>query len=636
MASYQPLVPATLAFNEAGIPYSPDYRDVYHSEDGGLAQSRQVFLAGNGLPRRWADRDSFVILETGFGLGLNFLAAWQAWRADPRRPRRLHFVSIEKHPFSAEDLARVQAMWPELADISLEVRRSWPTLTPGAHRLSFDGGQVVLTLFFGDAANLVKKLRLRADAVFLDGFAPARNPDLWNTHLLKALSRHCAPGASLATWSVARGVCEALEACGWQLEKRPGFGHKREMLVARLRGESAPLQPAGRRAAVIGAGLAGAAAAERLAARGFEVVVLERHAEPAAEASGNPVGLLHPMMARDDNIAARFSRAGYLHALRLLDQLGAVDNGLRWRSCGVLQLARDVEQENAQREVCEGLAFPSDYVRFLDRATAQALSSQNLAAGGWFYPQAGWVSPPTFCRALLARHPGRVQTRCGVAISYIRVSGDIWQLYDQEGNCVLSADLVVLANAHAANRLLADAPLPLSRLRGQLTYLPGGTLPGLHHVLCGNGYVAPEVSGAHCLGATYDFNDEDPAPRLDGHLANLAHLSALLPGTSHPDPGTLAGRVAFRTMTTDRMPIVGPLPGQPLFLRREAGLREVNRIPGLHALLGLGSRGLVWAPLAAELLVARLTGEPLPVEGDLADAVDPARFALRARRREPA
>ena len=190
------LTAARLAFAEDGTPFSPEFGDLYHSAAGGVAQAQHVFLRGNGLPERWADAPRFSILETGFGFGLSFLATWHAWQEDPRRCARLHFVSVEKHPFSAQDLAVLHAPHAGLAPLSAELRDAWPMLVPGLHRLEFAGGRVVLTLAFGDAAALLPQLRLAADAVFLDGFAPAKTPDMWSPELLKAVARLCAPGAT--------------------------------------------------------------------------------------------------------------------------------------------------------------------------------------------------------------------------------------------------------------------------------------------------------------------------------------------------------------------------------------------------------------------------------------------------------
>ncbi|MGA9394050.1 MAG: tRNA (5-methylaminomethyl-2-thiouridine)(34)-methyltransferase MnmD, partial [Azonexus sp.] len=195
-----PLQPARLAFKPDGTPYSAAYDDIYHTAHGGPAQARHVFLGGNDLPARWQGRDRFVILETGFGLGLNFLATWQAWRDDPQCCRRLHFVSLEKHPFSSADLAIAHRAWPEFADLAATLQQLWPPLTPGTHRLRFDDDRVILTLIFGDATTRMREVDASVDAFYLDGFAPVNNPELWSLSLCKALARLAAPGATLATW----------------------------------------------------------------------------------------------------------------------------------------------------------------------------------------------------------------------------------------------------------------------------------------------------------------------------------------------------------------------------------------------------------------------------------------------------
>jgi tRNA 5-methylaminomethyl-2-thiouridine biosynthesis bifunctional protein len=234
-----PLVPAEPAATSDGTPFSTIYNDVYHTVHGGLAQARHVFLGGNDLPARWSGVNHFVICETGFGLGLNFLATWQAWR-ESRTTCRLHFVSVEKHPFHRKDLAELLAPYPELAPLVRDLLRHWPPLTPGLHRLHFDDGKLVLTLAFGDAQTLLPQLVAEVDALYLDGFAPSNNPDLWSPELLATLTRLCGSQATLATWSVSGKVRRALEQAGWQLKRRPGFAGKREMLVGCLENAVSP------------------------------------------------------------------------------------------------------------------------------------------------------------------------------------------------------------------------------------------------------------------------------------------------------------------------------------------------------------------------------------------------------------
>jgi tRNA 5-methylaminomethyl-2-thiouridine biosynthesis bifunctional protein len=612
----QPLVPAPLEFADDGTPRSAAYGDVYHSSDGALAQAQHVFLAGNGLPGRWAGRERFVVLETGFGLGLNFLATWRAWRDSPDRCQRLHFVSVEKHPFVQYDLtlAYQRLLPPDMADMAQKLVERWPLPVRGLHRIEFDGGGVVLTLGLGEADALLPQLTLRANAIYLDGFSPAKNPELWSPYICKQLSRLAAADVTLATWSVASSVRDALTGACFVTEKQAGFGPKRHMLTGRLHsGAQAaarrhrPEPTAPKRVAVIGAGLAGCAVAERLAARGVEVVLIERHAAPAQEASGNAAGVLRPMIARDDSVIARFSRAAFLHASAHLRRLAGEGRPLKWGPTGVMQIAHDAEHEGLQREVCEAGVLPQTLVRYLPDREMTRRIGYPVAAGGWWFPRGAWVNPASLCEANLERAgPAISRLMSATALSLTR-DGARWSVATVAGT-LIDADAVVLANAADACALLPHA-LPLARIRGQVTRLPRNLLPDLHVTVCREGYICPTSDGDFNLGASFDVGDTDTAIREDSHAGNLVRLERLLPqACTPPRPAALIGRTSFRTATPDRLPLIGEL-------------------DGLHLLTGLGARGLVWNALAAELLASSLCGDPLPLERDLTLALGPTRFS---------
>jgi tRNA 5-methylaminomethyl-2-thiouridine biosynthesis bifunctional protein len=587
----QPLVPARLAFQE-GIPYSEAFGDVYHSAAGGLAQSRHVFLAGNGLPGRWAGRERFVILETGFGLGLNFLATWQAWRADPSRCRRLHFVSIEASPFSLSDLRALHESYPELSDEAAALHSQWPVLVPGMHRLEFDSGNVVLTLCFAGIERL-RSLRLAADAIYLDGFAPAKNPEMWSPQSLRAVSRLAAAGATAATWSVAAGVRAALEETGFEVEKRPGFGFKREMISARYtRKIKEEIKTQERKATVVGAGLAGAALCERLCARGWEVTLIERHGAPAEEASGNHAGTFHPIVTPDDSVFARLTRAGFLFSLSVWQRLA----GMRWDRCGVLQLSRNEKESLSQRASIAALGLPPEYAQLVSREEASAHAGVDVAAGGLWFPGAGWIKPQSLVESLL--------DLCGNRLK---------RSFNNELKQANEKELTILATADDSLHRVPHARL--RRVRGQLTYLPEESLEAPHVVALRGGMVLPPVDGLCVVGASFDVEDDEPAPRASSDEGNLERLGRILPGFSRMDVPGSKSRVAFRTVASDRLPLAGKI-GEDVY-----------------GLLALGSRGLIWSSLGAELIAAALEGEPLPLEGDLVDALAPSRFAKRAERR---
>jgi tRNA 5-methylaminomethyl-2-thiouridine biosynthesis bifunctional protein len=601
-----PLVPARLAFDARGVPYSETYGDVYHSVDGGLAQARHVFLVGNGLPGRWRGRTSFTIVETGFGLGLNFLATCAALLEDARAPARLHYVSVEKHPFSKRDLAQALARQAEGSPVARELLAQWPLALPGFHRLHLARGRIALTLLFGEADTLLPLLEARADGFYLDGFAPEKNPPMWSGAIAHQLARLAAPGATLSTWTVAGAVRRVFSEAGFALHKCPGFGRKREMLAGSYPGNApAPVAP-DRRVAVVGAGLAGTACAERLASRGWDVTLIERRSAPAPEASGNPVGLVRPALHREDTAIARLARGALGYALRHL-AAHAEGRALPWRPSGVLQLARDAKQMERFEEIARAGAFPPEYARCVDAAEAARIAGRATRGPGWSMPSAAWASPAALCAAQSER--AGIHRVFSTEVLGLTRKGELWRIEGARG-ALAEAPHVVLANAMQANALLPGASLPLTTVRGQVSFAPPGRK--LEVPVSGDGFVAPMEGGGCAFGATFQIGDAETEPRAADHAANLARAESLLPGFGAGlDSARLAGRVAFRATTPDRLPAYGRLP----------------RYSGLYAALGLGASGLLWAPLGAELLASQLEGEPWPLERDLAAAIDPARFA---------
>ena len=633
-----PLQPARLEFTPDGTPFSAAYGDVYHAAHGGPEQARHVFLGGNELPARWRQRERFVILETGFGLGLNFLATWQAWRDDPQRSRRLHFVSFEKHPFTAADLAVAQRNWPEFAALAGELQAHWPLPTPGIHRLRFADGNLILTLVLGDAATQLRAVNASVDAFFLDGFSPARNPELWSPYLCKALARLAAPGATLATWSVAGAVRAALADAEFDLEKRPGFASKRHMLVGRFRSRRPDRHPVpdDRRAIVIGAGIAGSTTAHALAGAGWQVSVLEQGSEPGCGASSNLAGMLRPLPSADDNRLSRLTRAGFLATRALLAGLPEV----RWSPCGVLHLAREAVHEAQQRRAVAQLGWPPELLQFVERDEAGRRLGQPVNIGGWWFPNGGWVQPSSLCKAALAAFPERIATRCSVAVNcleQVKIGAKTgWRALDANGTVLAEAPVLVMASGAAAPRFAQLAWLPQVAARGQVSHLPAARLAPLEVVLFQSGYAIPDIDGTRLIGASLSYDDDDPEERVADHADNLARIRLALPGfAADIDPAKLHGRVGFRPMSPDRLPIVGHVPEA----RPSSGntrLHNLPRQPGLWCVQGFGARGIVWSALMADLLVSQLEGAPLPLENDLVNALDPARFLLRDARRPEA
>jgi tRNA 5-methylaminomethyl-2-thiouridine biosynthesis bifunctional protein len=652
----KPVLPhAQLDWDDHGRPRSRVFDDVYFSDQSGLEETRYVFLEQNRLAERFAALSAsgrLVIGETGFGTGLNFLCAWQLFEQHAVAGARLHFVSVEKYPLSPADLQRALALWPELKPLADQLLKHYVAIHQGFQRITLANGRVTLTLLIGDALEQLPQLDAQIDAWFLDGFAPAKNPDMWTAELFVELARLAAPGSTISTFTSTGWVRRLLNAAGFKMKRTPGIGHKWEILRGEFLGwppEVAPpvpekpwfARPAAvngeRRALVIGAGLAGCATASSLAARGWQVSLLERHARVAQEASGNPQGVLYLKLSAHGTALSQLIVSGFGYTRRLLESL---QRGTDWDDCGVLQLAFNAKE--AERHAQLAAAFPEDLLQWLEQPEAQNRAGVGLAHGGLYYPEGGWVHPPALCQAQAAQ--ANIELLSHQEALELRKIDDQWQAFDGE-RLLASAAVVVLAGAAEIKRFAQSAELPLKRIRGQITCLAETPQSqALTTVVCAEGYVAPARLGEHTLGASFDFNNDDLNPTTAEHVGNLAMLEEISTDLvtrlhiSEQLVEDLQGRAAFRCTSPDYLPIVGPLADREAFLEAYAALsKDARLVPdiacpwldGLYVNSGHGSRGLITAPLSGELLAAWLDNEPLPLPRSVAEACHPNRFALR-------
>lgn len=608
-----------------GVPSSALYGDVYHSESGALAQARHVFLAGNGLPARWQRQPRFTILETGFGLGLNFLATWQAWRDDAARCARLDVVSIESHPVTAADILQAVARDPalaELAPLAAQLAARYRVALPGLHRIEFEHAshRIVLTLAVGDAPALLRDLHLAADAVFLDGFSPALNPDMWSPALMKSVARLMRPAGTAATWSVAAVVRHGLAQAGFQVEKVAGLPPKRDALravyaPAWARPASWPdttprALPHARQAVVIGAGLAGASAAHALARRGWRITMLDAAAGPAGGASGLPVGLMTPHVSPDDAPISRLTRSGSALMQALVERLALPARHAR--RLGVLQMADGSRKGEAPLAWAD-----SGFALHEARTTAHGRPAR-------YFPDSLAIEPAALVRALLAACDG-IESRFGQTVAALARTGSHWQVLDADGRLLAQAPVVVVAAALPSLRL-AGRPDALRAVRGRVTLgrqalTEADGAPPM--ALGGDGHFVPALAGDSpwhwLMGASYERGPDTPEQAAAAHAANFDKLARLAPALAPrlaaqfqgPDVREWSG---VRCASPDRLPLVGPV-------------GDGGDADGLHLLAALGSRGLSLVALCAELLACRIEGEPWPVQASLARALDPRRFA---------
>jgi len=614
------------------------------------------FLHGCGLPAAWAGLPQWRILETGFGFGLNFLATWAAWRADPHRPVLLHFVATEAQPVSAADLLRAGSARPGLAPLAQELSRQWWGLLPGLHRLRFDDGHVLLTLCLGDWQAQLRQQRqqLTVDSVYLhdlpqDG-RPQRHPapaGLPGLPGLKAVAACCRRGTRLA--SRCSTVRDALVQCGFTLHPAPGSDAQRDMLHAvyhphwqprTMRPAAAPATPG--ECMVIGGGIAGAATAASLARRGWQLRVLDQAAAPAAGASGLPAGIFAPHVSADDNLLSRLSRSGVRSTLE--QARWRLREGLDWSHCGVLEHRADASPGLPARW-SDGPG--ADGRQSAAHAALGALAQSGLPANAsvCWHPQAGWIRPARLVAALLAQPGIRWQGACRVArLRRVQAPGaghTAWQALDAQGRVLAQAPTVVIA-AGAGSLELLEHRWPLQPVRGQVSWGLHGdpAAPLLPFPVNGHGHLVPrfplgdDAQGpcAWVMGATFERGVEQmppaPADVQAAHASHWARLQTLLPRMAPPlesafaaaraDAGLAAPAraaqswAAVRCTAPDRLPIVGPV--------------DAAALPGLWVCSAMGARGLTLALLCGELLAARLQGEPLPIEHRLAKALDSGRM----------
>jgi tRNA 5-methylaminomethyl-2-thiouridine biosynthesis bifunctional protein len=557
-----------------------------------------------------------VLLDTSFAFG-RFAATCAAFAEAPGGCATLHYLTVCPADTSAPELPPgASSAWVRL---QRELAEHWPPALPGLHQIRLLQGRVQLHLAFGKTESQIRLFDAVCDALFLDGRVPVP---------ASALARLSRKGATLTLDHASPHQAGALQDAGFAIVSAAipdAFSGVFRVQKRTAAPSSAASAFGGERSAlVVGAGLAGTAVASSLATRGWRVSMLERESVPAAGASGNLAAVFSPLLSLDDGRAARLSRACFLSLLTELRSLRHAAAPVLWEACGVLQLPRSEKEESHFRELVRKHAYPERYVRFLEKAAAEERLGQVLPSGGWFFEEGGWVHPPSLCAARIGAHPN-ISTHFARNVHRLEHGVDGWSALGPAGHLLASAPVLILANAWEAARLLPQPSLPFKRVRGQVAHLPAGSIPGIRSVLSKDGYLAPAVHGLHCLGATYDFGSEEAVLNPDAHSRNLERLAQLLPEAPAPPAVPLQGRVGFRSLTPDRLPVVGPIPTslQPCDLPRALGEEP---LPGLYCMLGLGSRGLVWSSLLGEYLAALIDGTPSPLPLDLAAQLSPGRF----------
>lgn len=565
------------------------FDDIYFSPDDGLAETRHVFLQGNCLPQGWSGRPRFTIAETGFGTGLNFLAAWDLFEKTTAPDAVLDYVSFELHPLTAAQIR--EALTPWTAEFGGRMERllaSYPLRIPGWHRV--DLGRVRLTLIFDDVNAALPRLvaPLGVDAWFLDGFAPAKNPQMWTQTLFTQMARLSHEGTSAATFTAAGFVRRGLADAGFAVEKKRGYGRKRDMTVARYQGLAARLPPPRpHRIAIVGGGLAGTSCAHVLGARGYSPVLFEAAPVLAPGASGNPRGIYNPRLSAQRSAEADFYMSGFALAARSLPAV----------KCGSLHLMTDDDKRKRFYACRENWGWHPDHMQILSAADSSALAGVRIAQESLYLPDSGYAVPPDICREWASG-------------AEIRLSSFV------DSSSLSDFDAVILASGVSVRDFVSW--LPVHTVRGQIVRVPETPASaGLGVNICFGGYISPAVAGEHIAGSTFqkwlsttDIREEDTRDILERTAQAVPDLAF--------DTGSVSfARAALRCSSHDRFPVVGAVPGQP----------------GFYVSTGHGSHGLVSCLAGAHLLADMIEENVFSLPEETVNLLSPQRFPERAARR---
>lgn len=564
---------------------SAEFDDIYFSPDNGLAETAHVFLRGNNLPTAWENAQSFVITETGFGTGLNFLSAWKLFEETAHAGAALDFISFEKYPLSPNQIEASLSAWADFFGGRLRrMVQAYPLRVNGFHRV-YVTDRVRLTLIFDDVNDALPQLMVPqgVNAWFLDGFAPAKNPQMWSEMLFREMARLSAPAATVASFTAAGDVRRGLAAQGFEVKKVRGYGRKRDMTTAMYRGDNnMPLPKAISRVAIVGAGLAGTSCAHALRKRGVDVTIFDPHGV-AQFASGNPLGLYNPRFSQFRTAESDFFTSGYaaLAIANVYDQC-----------CGSLHLLTDDDKRKRLSGMMQNWGWHHDHVQMLDAAQASDRAGVKLSHDAVWLPDSGYVNPAKLCAAYAE----------GISVQ----SGD----YDPR-----EFDTVILANGIAAKDHPGLSDLPLHTVRGQISFLSGAVTTKAN--ICYGGYLSAQHDGGYVAGATFQQWRTDTDVTDEDHQDILAHLYKTIPELTGRFRVT-GGRTSLRCAAKDRFPVVGPVPDSA----------------NLYVSTAHGSHGLISTKAGAEYLADLICGTPVSLGAGSAAALDPVRFRKRLAKKD--
>ena len=476
-----------------GEPYSLIYDDIYYSRAHGILEKKHVFIDGNKLEKKFkklAPYNSFVIAETGFGIGLNFLCAVACFNKNTVPNVTLHYISFEKHILTKKEYQRALANFDICLLEKKQLLAQLPTVNKGRHQLTFNSKRITLTLILGDINHTLTKafdLNKSVDAWFFDGFSPSKNKTMWELEVFKLINQYSKPNASYATYTCASSVRNNLFNAGFTVAKKRGFGNKKHMLSGELKTQSqvsttyggviwlkqSPIKQTSnvknKSIGIIGGGLAGCLTANSLALKGYRVTILEKNSDICLETSNHKQMLLYPKLSANATILRDLIIQGYLHTQSILKSQNPEQ--IFWQQTGLIQLAYSHDELTKLERLVQDNVFGPDFFAYLDQQSLSRLSGINLEKPGLWMPSACTIQPKKWCRYLID-HPN-IRLMNQTCVTKLQSNNQTsWTVSIQDNNDIqnsMTFDKIVICSGHVANEFVQTKHLPLKIIRGQVT-----------------------------------------------------------------------------------------------------------------------------------------------------------------------
>ncbi len=661
-----------------GLPFSTEFDDVYFSIHGAVEESQHVFINGNNLIDDWKNKSQNIyrIAELGFGSGLNFFNTVQHWLAHQatskinveQTQQDLHYIAIEKRPFSLKDFKQSCLIWPEFSDITEQLITNYPSQTYGRHQIYFKKWNIILTLLFMPVEDALEDLvqesayqqnKTKIDHWFLDGFAPTKNNSMWGPKTARQIAKLSRIGTRLATYSVAASVKSPLVQAGFKITKKKGFAKKREMLTAvyespiegqttakfinikhqspwfNIQTKNSNETNTEERIAIIGGGLAGCTTAYLLTQKGFKCDLFETRSGIAQAASGAAAGIFHPQLTSDMNINSQFNWLAYMSLLRFLSSLDEKESNRILLSLGV---ERFLESEKTAKKLYQ-LSNVLGLDHWIRRKTNQPTNNRSV-----FFPHSAVIDIAEYCNLLISKiSEEQIEIKTNTQITDIRNDDQRWCLSTPKQTYRYQQ---IIFTGGAKSQLLDPLNITATNTtRGQTCYFQSETMAKkIKNTLCEQVYVVPRKDNCFHLGTTFDSFQDDQL-NLCSQNELLIRTADFLKTLNYPtlsleeiESVPLNGTVGYRLHSGDRLPIVGAgidhlkLTKQFKHLGQSrilsSNISHYNR-PGLWINTAYGSHGLLYSLLASQHLVALITNDISPINQQISNALHPARFIIR-------